>query len=330
VGRPSALVVPDSFKGTFSAAEVADLIERGLDRSGYDSVKAPLGDGGEGTADALHAALGGDFEHFDVTGLLPGQRVVGSVLFLRDRDWAVIDTASASGLTSVPESHRDAWAATSRGTGELIMAAVRRGVREIWLGVGGSGCTDGGQGAVDAIVEGGGLAGTRLTVLCDVRTPFEDAPGVFGPQKGADSSMVAALEARLDVLAASFPRDPRGVEMTGAAGGLAGGLWARFDAVLTGGIEGVIRLLALTEKLSEVDIVVTGEGCLDHQTEQGKVISGVLAMSAAAGVDVHAVVGSTALTTLEAAGLGLASVQIASSAEEIVAAAQRIPGLVSA
>jgi len=327
VGRPTALVVPDSFKGTFTAAEVADLIEHGLDRSGCDAIKAPLGDGGEGTADALRSALGGEFEDFSVTGLLPAQRVLGRVLFLPDRNCAVIDTASASGLNCVTDPERDAWAATSRGTGELIMAAVRRGADEVLLGVGGSGCTDGGQGAIDAIVEGGGLRGTRLTVLCDVRTPFEDAPKVFGPQKGADSSTVKALEARLDALAVSLPRDPRGQELSGAAGGLAGGLWARFDAVLTSGIEGVIRLLGLTELLSGVDFVVTGEGCLDRQTEQGKVIAGVLAITAAADLGVHAVVGSTVLTTPEATRLGLASVQVASTGAEIVAAAQRIPCL---
>ncbi len=256
---------------------------------------------------------------------MPNTRVLGSVLFLPDRGRAIIDTASASGLPLAPDP-RDPWAATSRGTGELVVEAVRQGVREVWLGVGGSGCTDGGRGAVEAILDGGGLGNATLKVLCDVRTVYEDAPRTFGPQKGADPAVVAALERRLDDYASSLPRDPRGIPGSGAAGGLAGGLWEQFGATLSSGIEEIIKLLALRDKLSEVDLVVTGEGQLDQQTAQGKVIAGVLAMCAGA-VPVHAVVGRTRLTRTEAHELGLDSIQVASTAAQITCAGSRIAAL---
>src|SRR3954453_9964829 len=130
--------------------------------------------------------------------------------------------AAASGLGLVAEDERDAWAASTAGTGELIAAAVEAGAQVVLVAVGGAATTDGGAGAVAAIEERGGLRGARIVVLTDVRTPFERAPAVFGPQKGADPAMVERLEARLDELArrsaAEHGRDPRGVPGTGAAG----------------------------------------------------------------------------------------------------------------
>src|SRR5919202_5332628 len=117
--------------------------------------------------------------------------------------------AAASGLGLVTEDDRDAWAATTYGTGELIAAAVEAGAQVVLVAGGGSATMDGGMGAVEAIETAGGLRGARLVVLCDVRTPWEAAPRVFGPQKGADPGMVARLEERLDELAEQLPRDPR-------------------------------------------------------------------------------------------------------------------------
>src|ERR1019366_8413160 len=135
----------------------------------------------------------------------------------------ILETAAASGLDLIAKPERDAVAASTFGTGELILATIAAGAQTVYLGVGGSATTDGGAGAIKAIRAGGGLAGARLVVLCDVRTPFEDAARVFGPQKGARPEQVRQLSRRLQALARRLPRDPRGVPMSGAAGGLAGG-----------------------------------------------------------------------------------------------------------
>ncbi len=133
---------------------------------------------------------------------------------------------AASGLDLVAERERDAEAASSAGTGELIVAAIESGASAVLVAAGGSATTDGGSGAIDALAAAGGLRGRKLAVLCDVRTPFERAAALFAPQKGAVAAAVVRLERRLERVAARLPRDPRGIPMSGAAGGLAGGLWA--------------------------------------------------------------------------------------------------------
>src|SRR4029079_17789707 len=120
------------------------------------------------------------------------------------------------------------------------------------------------RGALEGIEAGGGLRGAQLVVLCDVRTTFEDAPKVFGPQKGADEAMVKKLEKRLDELAAKLPRDPRGVPMTGGAGGLSGGLWAAHGAKLEPGAPWVLDALDFDARMRASRAVVTGEGKLDE------------------------------------------------------------------
>src|SRR5262249_43219999 len=155
------------------------------------------------------------------------------------------EMAQASGLALVKEDERDPWAATTRGTGELIVAAVEAGVSELLVTVGGSATTDGGAGAVEILEEAG--VRPKLEVLCDVRTVFEHAPRVYGPQKGADARMIKRLERRLDKLAAKAPRDPRGVRMTGAAGGLSGGLYAYMGAKLAPGAAYVLDTVGFDE-----------------------------------------------------------------------------------
>src|SRR4051812_22059433 len=224
--RP-VLVAPDSFKGTFRASEVAAAIGRGLERAGLMPPDlCPVADGGEGTLDALLPGLGGEVVGAEAHDPL-GRELTGCFGLVEDGGTAVVETATASGLALVEESERDAWAASTYGTGELIAAAAQAGAAVIIVAVGGSATTDGGAGALEAIEEAGGLGGARLVVLCDVRTPFEHAPKVFAPQKGADEAMVARLERRLDELVGTLPRDPRGVPMTGGAGGPSGGLWGR-------------------------------------------------------------------------------------------------------
>jgi glycerate 2-kinase len=321
--RP-VLVAPDSFKGTFRAAEVAGAIGRGLERAGLMPPDlCPLADGGEGTMEALLLALGGEAIAADVHDPL-GRPVRASFGLVEDGGTAVIEMAAASGLGLVAESERDPWAASTYGTGELICAAVDAGAEVVVLGVGGSATTDGGAGALEAIEEHGGLAGARLVVLTDVRTPFERAPAVFGPQKGADPGMVARLEERLDELAARLPRDPRGVPMTGAAGGLAGGLWAVHGAVLEPGAPWVLDALGFDARMRASRCVIVGEGRLDEQTLQGKIAGEIGTRARQAGVPAHAIVGEDSLDGFGKRMIDLQVVLEASTIEELEAAGETL------
>jgi glycerate kinase len=288
--RP-VLVAPDAFKGTFRASEVAGAIGRGLERAGLMPPDlCPVADGGEGTLDALLPALGGEVAAAVAHDPL-GRELRAGFGLVEDGGTAIVETAAASGLGLVAPEERDPWAASTYGTGELIAAAIDSGAAVVILGVGGSATTDGGAGAVEAIEERGGLRGARLVVLCDVRTPFEDAPRVFAPQKGADADMVARLEERLAALAGRWPRDPRGVPMTGAAGGLSGGLWAALGATLEPGAPWVLDALDFDARMRASRAVITGEGRLDEQTLQGKLVGEIGTRARQAGVPLHAIVG---------------------------------------
>ncbi len=321
--RP-VLVAPDSFKGTFRASEVAGAIGRGLERAGLMPPDlCPLADGGEGTMEALLLALGGETVGMEVQGPL-GRPVQAQFALVEGGGTAVLEMASASGLGLVAESERDPWAASTYGSGELIRGAVEAGAQVVVVGVGGSATTDGGAGAIAAIEEGGGLEGARIVVLCDVRTPFERAPAVFGPQKGADAAMVARLEARLDALAAELPRDPRGVPMTGAAGGLSGGLWAAFGAALEPGAPFILDALDFDARMRASRAVVTGEGKLDEQTLEGKLVGEIGTRTRQAGVPLHAIVGTDRLDGFGKRIIDLQLVQEATDLEELEAAGERL------
>jgi len=320
VSRP-ALVAPDSFKGTFAAAAVAAAIARGLRAGGREAVEMPVADGGEGTMDVLLGALGG--ERRTVTASDPlGRPVEAAFVLLPGGDSALVEAAQASGLGLVGEAERDAWAASTYGTGEVIVAAVEAGAERVLVTVGGSGTTDGGAGAIRALDEAG--VNPRLEVLCDVRTPFEDAPRVFAPQKGADPSTVKRLERRQAELAARAPRDPRGVPMTGAAGGLSGGLWAHRDAKLIPGAPYVLNAIGFHERMRESAFVVTGEGALDEQTLQGKAAGEVATQARQSGVTCHAVVGRNDLDEFQARILDLVTVIEAGTEEALEAAGRRL------
>jgi glycerate kinase len=198
----------------------------------------------------------------------------------------------------VAEGERDAWAASTRGTGEMIAAAVEAGARAIVVAVGGSATTDGGAGALEVLDEAG--IDVPITVLCDVRTAWENAPRVFGPQKGADARTVKRLERRLDKLASSAPRDPRGVPMTGCAGGLSGGLWAFRGAKLVPGAAYVLDAVGFDDAMRSARFVVTGEGKLDAQTLEGKACAEVATRARQGGVGCHAVVGKNDLDEFRA------------------------------
>jgi len=318
------LVAPDSFKGTHRASEVAGAIGRGLERAGWRPPDlCPVADGGEGTTDALLPALGGEVVAADAHDPL-GRPLRTSFALLGDGATALVETAVASGLGLVAEGERDAWAASTYGTGELIVAAAQAGAEVILVAVGGSATTDGGAGALRAIEEGGGLRGARIVVLCDVRVPFESAPAVFGPQKGADPEMVARLEERLDKLAAGFPRDPRGVPMTGAAGGLSGGLWGALGAELQPGAPWILDALDFDARMRRARAVVTGEGKLDEQTLQGKLVGEIGTRTRQAGVPLHAIVGRDALDAFGKRMIDLQVVLEASTLAELEAAGERL------
>jgi glycerate kinase len=318
------LVAPDSFKGTFRAAQVAGAIGRGLERAGLMPPDlCPLADGGEGTMEAILLALGGETVGVEVQDPL-GRPVQAQFALVEEGGTAVLEMASASGLGLVAEIDRDAWTASTYGTGELICAAVDAGAQVVLVGVGGSATTDGGAGAIDAIEEHGGLGGARLVVLCDVRTPFERAPAVFGPQKGADAAIVERLEARLDALAGRLARDPRGVPMTGAAGGLSGGLWAAFGATLEPGAPFILDALDFDSRMRASRAVVTGEGRLDEQTLEGKLVGEIGTRTRQAGVPLHAIVGADRLDAFGKRIIDLQLVQEATNIEELEAAGERL------
>jgi glycerate kinase len=289
----SALVCPDKFKGTLGAADVAAAMARGLERAGFEQIASlPLADGGEGTLDALVAARGGSRRTVTVTGPL-GDPV--------DAEWAllpggvaVVEMARASGLQLMPRV-RDPLRASTRGTGELIAAALRAGARRVIVGVGGSATTDGGLAALEVL--GWSFGAVPVTVACDVTTPFLDAATVFAPQKGATDAQVALLTRRLTSLAEQYERrtgvDVRTLPGAGAAGGLAGGL-AAIGADLEPGFDVVANAVGLDRALEDVDLVVTGEGRLDATRFAGKVVGGVLEWSADAGVPDVAVIAGQA------------------------------------
>lgn len=309
---PAFLVAPDSFKGTFSAAEVAEAIGSGIDASGGRAMRCPVADGGEGTLMILANALDGTLHEIDAHDPL-GRPLRAPIGLVGGGRTAIVEVATASGLDRCTAAERDAEAASTYGTGELIVAASAT-AQHVVVTVGGSATTDGGRGALEAIAAAGGLGATKLSVLCDVTTPFERAAIVFGPQKGADADAVERLTARLNRQAAAMPRDPRGRPMTGGAGGLAGALWATHDAALLPGAAWILDALRFDERLIEVDAVVTGEGCLDHQTFEGKLIGEIAARCRVAGRPLHAVVGTSRLSAPEAQALGLASVTEATDA----------------
>jgi glycerate kinase len=307
------LVAPDSFKGTFSAREVAAALAAGLRSAGREADELPVADGGEGTMEVLVTALGGELRAVTVSDPL-GRPVEAQFALLPDGS-AVVEMAQASGLGLVAERERDAWAASTYGTGELIAAAVEAGASRVMVTVGGSATTDGGAGALEALSDAG--VSVEMDVLCDVRTAFEDAPRVFGPQKGADPELVKRLEKRQNELAEKLPRDPRGEPMTGAAGGLSGGLWAAHRARLQHGASFVLDSIGFDGRMRASSFVVTGEGRIDAQTLQGKIVGELATRCRQTGVPCHAVVGKNELEPFEERIIDLASVRVATTLEEL-------------
>lgn len=313
------LIAPDSFKGTFSAAEVAQALGEGFASAGIHADLCPLADGGEGTVTALVPL--GDQVLVDTVDPL-GKPITAA--YCLSGNTAYVECAAANGLTLVDPEDRDASAASTFGTGLLIADAFARTARRIVVACGGSATTDGGAGCLAAVDAAGGLGGVEVIVLTDVTVPFEDAAVWFAPQKGADADEVAALTQRLHETAALLPKDPRRVDGSGAAGGLAGALWATYDAVIHPGAAYVLDALDVDARVRSSGLVVTGEGRIDEQTFHGKLVGEVAHRCRAAAVPCVAVVGKAQLAPGRALDLGLAEVVQASSRTELVDAARRL------
>lgn len=282
------VAAPDKFRGTARAADVAAAIGRAATAAGWACDELPLADGGEGTLEVL----GGANRTTLVTGPLGDSVRAGWQL--RERR-AVIEMATASGLELVGGAPgNDPVAASTYGTGELISAAIDAGARRILVGVGGSATTDGGLGALRALYPLTRLRGLDVQVACDVRTGFVDAADLFAPQKGATPAQVELLRRRLQRLAQVY-RDEHDVDVlslpgAGAAGGLAGGL-AAAGARLVEGFDLVAEEVGFDDVLEDADLVITGEGFLDEQSFDGKVVGGVVERAAQLGVPVLVIAG---------------------------------------
>jgi glycerate kinase len=307
------LVAPDSFKGTFDAFAVAEAIVDGVEAGGGSADRCPVADGGEGTMAVLLAAHGGERRRAEVHDPLR-RPIEASFALLGDGETAVVETAEASGLSLVAPEERDPERADTFGTGELIAAAIASGARRVLVAVGGSATTDGGKGALEALRQAGALGPASIEVLCDVQAPYEDAARLFAPQKGAGAAAVERLSARLEQLASELPRDPRGVVMTGCAGGLSGALWAH-GAQLRPGAAFVLEAIGFDSRLAAADAVIGGEGCFDAQSMRGKVVGEIASRCERAEKALHLIVGGTRLN--EGPPAAVSSITQAESLEEM-------------
>lgn len=311
---------PDSFKESMTAAAAAEAMARGI--AGVDPtiecVLVPMADGGEGTTEALVAALTGELIEVECHDAL-GRATTGRIGWISEKSLAVVEVAAAIGLERIDPADRDPWRATSRGAGELIRAALGLGARDLIVGLGGSATNDGGAGMLMALgarcrdmsgaplhdgaaallaladVDLAGLdprlARARIRVASDVTNPLlgeTGASAVFGPQKGASTEDVTGLDEALtrwaDVVEAATGRAVRDQPGAGAAGGLGAAFLGATEASMQGGVGLVIEVVGLREALNGANWVFTGEGRIDQQTALGKTPVGVARAAHAAGV----------------------------------------------
>lgn len=293
--RPVLLVAPDKFRGTLSAPDVVQAVRRGAQEAGWDVIGMPLADGGEGMLDAF----GGPNRQTTVTG--PDGSPVQAAWRLGEDGLAVLESAAASGLVLAGgKEGNDPMRATSAGTGELIAEAVAAGARRVVVGLGGSAMSDGGRGAVEAVLarldgERPTDRGVELLAACDVQTPFVEAAQVFGPQKGATAEQVVELTGRLfetqGDYVARFGVDVSRHPGAGAAGGLGGGILA-LGGRLVPGLALVAHQVGLEDAMARAQAVVTGEGALDAESFNGKVVGGVVEAAEPYGIPVVVLAGT--------------------------------------
>ncbi|PSL36262.1 glycerate kinase [Planomicrobium soli] len=335
------VVAPDSFKGSLSAQGVCKAVKEGIKAVFPDAevIELPLADGGEGIMENMVYATGG--KTVNTRAFDPLLRKIESAYgILGDGETAVIEMAQASGLPLLKEKERNPLVASSFGTGELIRAALDAGYRKFIIGIGGSATNDAGAGMLRALgmkffdeagneLEEGGAALARLArfddsgldsrigestflVASDVRNRLcgpRGASAIFGPQKGATPEMVDELDAALghfaDIVSAQKGVDLRTFEGGGAAGGMGASLIAFLDAELQSGIDLVMERIGFAEKIKGADLIITGEGRLDVQTFNGKLITGITKAAGKAAVPVVALAGSQNLSGAQVAEIGL-------------------------
>jgi glycerate kinase len=337
------LIVMDSFKGNISSLEASEAVARGV-RHGCPWAEIrilPAADGGEGTVDAFVRTLHGRRISSAVRGPL-GEPVAAEWGLMPDRS-AVIELAAASGLPLVPRHQRDPSRTSTFGTGQQILAALDKGCRVIVVGLGGSATNDGGMGILSALgarfLDSAGrplppvgaslsrveridlshldprLEKVRIVLACDVRNPLCGADGaahVYGPQKGASPELIARLDEGLNHFAGVIRRttgqDVLRMPGAGAAGGAAAGLAGLTGAELVSGIELLAGILRLDEEIPRADVIFTGEGRIDSQTSQGKLICGLAARARTAGVPIVALVGCIRGSVAPLMSMGLTAV----------------------
>ena len=321
------VVVSDSFKGTVSSCEICAIAQRVIPRHfpACEVVCIPVADGGEGTVDCFIQAMGAQRVEVTVTNAL-GEK--SAAAYARIGELAIIEMAAAAGLPQVG-ALRCPGTATTYGVGELIAHAVDSGGRKILLGLGGSATHDGGCGCAAALgvrfydadgqsfVPVGDTLGriaridtaeaeallrsVEITVMCDVTNPLYGPTGaayVFAPQKGADAEKVKSLDAGLrhfgDVIRSQYGLDVSAMPGAGAAGGMGAGCVALLGGTIQSGIDAVLDVTGFDRQLEGADLVITGEGRIDSQSADGKVVSGVARRTRAKGVPLIAIAGGIA------------------------------------
>lgn len=335
------IIASDSFKGSLSSIEVCKAASEGIKTAAPDCevIMLPIADGGEGTLEAMTFATGGSLITAPCSNPV-GEPISSQYSLSGDGKTAVIEMAKASGLYLIPQEKRNPYYTTTYGVGELILHGLDKGCRNFIVGIGGSATNDGGVGMLQALgfrfldchgqeIERGGLGLSKLhkidlsmkdkrldhctfKIACDVDNTLCGTKGasyVFGPQKGATSQMVSKLDNLLAFYAKTIERDLGKSALEIKGGGAAGGLGTAFavflDAVLVSGVELILDSLNFSQKLQGVDLVITGEGQMDEQTQYGKVPMGVSRRAKEQNIPVVAIVGSISgdLTALYQAGL---------------------------
>lgn len=334
------LLAPDKFKGSLTASEVCAAMTEGilLANPTAEVIAVPMADGGEGTADVLTQVTQGVWQTITVQGPL-GHPVEAGYGISGDGKTAFIEMAQASGLRLLRLSELDPFQANTFGTGELIAHAIQQGVDRIVLGIGGSATNDAGTGMAAALGwqfldhagqklrPCGGNLGEIQTIIppesawkgtvevaCDVTNPLVGSQGatyVYGPQKGAQPADLPILDAGMkqwaEVVRAQFTIDLADMPGAGAAGGLGAGAVLFLNGRLIEGVNLLMKDTQLAEKMAGVDLVFTGEGRIDNQTLQGKLIAGITRLAGEQGIPVVALCGSLQLTPDELVQLGLTS-----------------------